>query len=111
VNVTTKGWLDDRTSDILYLPLNLLGSLPMSYSYRIVYVNDELEDVMDELNRMSRLRDASFNKELLDSLTHQQRSARIWIDQQPILDIIYVNEIEEVDGDLVQHFVVQKKVD
>jgi len=111
VNVTTKGWLEERNSDILYLPLNLLGSLPMSYSYRIVYVNDELEEVMDELNRMSRLRDASFNKELLDSLTHQQRSARIWIDQQPTLDIIYVNEVEEVDGDLIQHFVVQKQVD
>lgn len=105
IEVLNKQWLDEMTEDIIYVPINLLGSLPMRFTYRILYINDDLEDAMSYLTEKSKLREKSYNPEVLDNLERQQNIARIWIDQQPTLDVYYINDPEELNSDMVKSYV------
>ena len=104
INVTDKKWIDEIKADVCYVPLNLIGSLPMRYTYRILYVNDEIATVMENLHQRSKLRGASYNKELLDSLEYLEKVARIWIDQQPTIDVLYINNADEIETEFINAF-------
>jgi tetratricopeptide (TPR) repeat protein len=104
LNVLNPKWLDEIEADVTYVPLGILGSMPMRFTYRIVYVNDDLESAMNYLTEKSKLRDKSYNPEVLDSLEKQENVARIWIDQQPTIDIYYINDMEELKSDMLKSY-------
>ncbi len=102
MDITERGWLDNIQEDVIYLPTKLIPSLPPKYLYRVLYVTEEVEVSMEFLNRRNRLRANSYNQEFIDGLKTQDRNVRIWFDQQPIIDILYINHIEDLENDFVK---------
>ena len=90
---------------ICYLPENLIQNLLSKYDYRIVIVNDDVETVSDYLNSKTKLRKSSYNPDLIDGLVKMDITARIWLGQQPNLDIFYINELEDDKNELLISFV------
>jgi tetratricopeptide (TPR) repeat protein len=98
-------WFDGVKDDLLYVPIGMLGSIPERFSYRILFVNDSKDDIAMFLNERGRLRKTTYNETLLSALNKQEGVARVWMGQQPHLDILYVNSIEDVKTDLTQTFI------
>ncbi|GAB5417761.1 MAG: hypothetical protein Crog4KO_24900 [Crocinitomicaceae bacterium] len=98
-------WFDEAEEDILYIPIGMLGAIPERFSYRILFVNDSKDDVSMFLNERGRLRKTTYNENMLSALSKQESVARVWMGQQPHLDILYINAIEDVNSDLIQTFI------
>lgn len=105
INVTNPKWLDEIGSDVIYVPINLIASLPMRFSYRILYVNDEHDQVMDYLNKLDSIRKGTFNQEMLEGIQIQENNARIWLSHQPNVDILYLNDLEELKSELINSYI------
>lgn len=105
LDVMRKDWMDEVNADILYMPIAKLGSIPALYSYRILFVKDTIEDTSKYLNERGRLRSGTYNEAMIDSLKRQDEVSRVWMGQQPHLDIMYIEQVEEVSTQLIQTFI------
>ena len=104
VDVLNPNWFADLGQKINYIPLRVLGSLPPKFSYRIMFVNDDSEDVMRHLVEKEWPGKETFNPDLMDGVREQERRARTWLSQQPNLDLFYINLPDEVDNELITHY-------
>jgi predicted AlkP superfamily phosphohydrolase/phosphomutase/tetratricopeptide (TPR) repeat protein len=105
LDVLDKEWLDEIDSDLVYVPIGMLGSIPSQYSYRIVYVNDSIDDVSIYLNNRGKLRNDTYNDVMVEALKRQESVARVWLGQQPNLDIMFVNDAKDLKNELFQSFI------
>lgn len=104
IDVMKSDWLDHMESDVVYVPINKLASLPAKFHYRILFVNDTAEASAEFLNSKMRLRKNTYDASLLEDLQRQNGIARNWMNQQPHLDLIYINSPEELRTDLIQTY-------
>lgn len=102
---TNREWIEDVEENIIYVPLSHLPSLFMIYSYRILYVNDSIENAMDYTNRLQKIRTNTLNSELLVNIENQENRAKLWIDQQPALDVLYINDLADLSSELYTSFI------
>lgn len=105
LDVMKSNWLEAIEDEIVYIPIAFLGSLPIKFSYRIVFVVDEIEAVEQYLHSLARIRPATYDEGLISGLKRQFDVSSTWIDQQPQLDVLYLNAPEKVDDLLVQTFI------
>lgn len=104
LNVIQKGWLKKIEENVIYIPLHLLPNLPPLYSYRILFVDEDFEEVMAYINKLRRIKKHSYNLEVLEGLRRMDRVARSWMDQQPSLDIIYISNTNDQNNVLLKQF-------
>ena len=105
LNVLKPDWIKDISEDIVYVPIGMLGSLSVKFSYKILYVNDSVDGVSNFMNMENKKKAKTYNPQLLESLNIQSQKSKIWMSQQPNLDIIYLNSIEEIQEELFKLFV------
>ncbi len=106
-------WANPLNNDILegveehicYLPENMIQNLLAKYDCRFVVVNDEAENVSEFIHSQARMKKLSFNADLIDGLIKMDKTARIWLGQQPNLDLFYVNNLDESKSELLISFV------
>lgn len=99
-------WLSRYTEKIVFLPLNLISSLNAKYSYRFIFVNDLILNVADLTNKKLGIKTHAYNKELVEGFEKQERVAKTWLGQQPNLDIVYVNNLSDLNNEIVKKFFV-----
>lgn len=102
--VSRKGWLSEIDDEIVYLPIKAIPSLTANFIYRILFVTEDSDESMLYLNETLKLKGKSYNKDFLENIISQEKNARVWFDQQPLLDIKYLKDIEELDSDIVKQF-------
>lgn len=105
LNVLKPDWIKDISEDIVYVPIGMLGSLPVKFSYKILFVNDTIDSVSNFMNIENKKKAKTYNPKLLESLSIQSQKSKIWMSQQPNLDIIYLNSLEEIQEELFKLFV------
>ena len=105
LNVLKPDWIKDISEDIVYVPIGMLGSLPVKFSYKILFVNDTIDSVSNFMNIENKKKAKTYNPKLLESLSIQSQKSKIWMSQQPNLDIIYLNNLEEIQEELFKLFV------
>ncbi len=105
INVLEKGWMEELKGDVIYMPTHLIPSLPPRFFYRILYVNENVETATAYLNKMNKIRQNTYNQEFLDGLKLQDRNVKVWIDQQPLLDVYYIDQLENLDDVLLKQFI------
>lgn len=98
LNVMNPDWLSEYTGDVIYVPMQYFGALNAKFEYKFIFVKDEPEQVMDYMNGLMKMRKSSFNPELLADLLNLEKGTMSWFNQQPNLDISYVNDIHKLDG-------------
>jgi len=105
LDVLNKDWMNTIQEDVVYVPLAYLGSIPPRFNYRILFVNDSVDNASLYLNEKDKMRSNTFNLETIEGLTNQLGIVNIWLGQQPNLDILYLDRAEDVNTDLIQAFI------
>jgi predicted AlkP superfamily phosphohydrolase/phosphomutase/tetratricopeptide (TPR) repeat protein len=106
VDVSKKGWISEIEEKVMFVPLAFLPSLPQNYSYRILYVQQDSNEVMDFMLNKDRIRKGTISPELLSNLQEREKAIRIWIDQNADLDILYINRISDLESDMFNKFIL-----
>lgn len=97
LDIGKKGWFSEIEEDIVYVPMRLIPSLTIHFLYKIIFVVEDIESAMVYLNKKIKLREKSYNQDLIANLESLDREVRIWLDQQPLIDILYVQDAKNVD--------------
>ncbi len=97
LNVMNPDWLSEYTGDVIYVPMQYFGALNAKFEYKFIFIKDEPEQVMDYMNGLMKMRKSSFNPELLADLLNLEKGTMSWFNQQPNLDISYINDIRKLD--------------
>ena len=58
----------------------------------------------EDINSQLKIKKGTFNTELMDALEKQERVSRLWISQQPNLDIVYINNLHDLENELFKKF-------
>jgi len=106
ISVIETNWLSKYKEKIIFLPLNFIASLNDIYSYRFIYVLDNIHNVTQQTNKKMKIKSSTYNKDLMEAFEKQERVAKIWLGQQPNLDIVYINSIDDLDKDIVKKFLI-----
>lgn len=107
LSVIEKGWLQKMEGHVIYVPMKAIPSLPPSYSYRMIFVNDDPEKVMAHLQSKGRVKSETYNPDLLDGILLAGRKVKTWLSQQPNLDITYLNSIEDIDSQVISQYIAK----
>jgi hypothetical protein len=102
-----KNWFSALQENLVFVPVNLVPSIPPQYSLRIILVDTSAEEGMRYLMEKVRPGAQAFNQELIDNVSFAERQMRTWISQQPDLDVIYVHDASEINSDLLKQFATQ----
>ncbi len=105
LDVLNPKWIEEHSDELIYVPLARIGSLPVNYSYRILFVNEEVFAASDFMNSQVKMRPGTYNENLVEALKRQDGVARIWLGQQPNLDILYINNVVELENELIQAYI------
>lgn len=101
-----KDWFSKQNENIIYVPMQFLSSLNAFYAYKFIYVNEDINVVAEEINAELKIKEGTYNTDLIDALKKQQNVSRLWIAQQPNLDIIYVNDSQDLENELFKKFII-----
>lgn len=101
-----KDWFSGQKENMIYVPMQFLSSLNAFYAYKFIYVNEDIHHVAEEINAEMKIKQGTFNTDLIEALKKQQNVSRLWIAQQPNLDIIYVNDSQDLDNELFKKFII-----
>ncbi len=96
INVMNTNWLTEYTGDVIYVPMQYFGALNARYEYKFIFIKDDTERVMEYINGLMKMRRGSFNSELLADLVNLEQATMSWFNQQPNLDIIYINDLDKL---------------
>lgn len=107
ISVLNKNWFAELDGNVVYVPLKALASIPPRYSLRVVFVNDDPELVMKNLMNKLRPGEDVYNEEFLESVLFSERSVKTWLSQQPDLDLVYVNKLEDINSELVKQYLTK----
>lgn len=106
IEVLDKDWFSKMKEKIIYLPINYIASLNAKYSFRILYINDELDAVIDDTHKKIKRKNNTFDADLIEMYSKHERVARTWMSHQPNLDILYINNYKELSSLIVSKFLI-----
>ena len=86
-------WLETAIGKIIYIPCRFLNDLPNFYSYKLIYLEDDLSDL--ETTKKSVLsKKMSENTLILNDLSEFQKDKQVielWLESQPTLPTLFIN--------------------
>jgi hypothetical protein len=94
-------WLEDAVGKVVKIISQLLRHLPSDYSYEIVFMRREMDEILASQERMLVRRGEETDKiadEKLAALFQQHlRGVQHWLNNQPNIDVIYVSYNQVLD--------------
>ena len=95
----TGKFFEKNNNETIYVPINFLGSLPVIYDYKIIYINDNFNDVLKYFSNENNVFGSTENYDLNQSihLEKQIDNANLWLNQQPDLDLFYIEKEDTID--------------
>jgi predicted AlkP superfamily phosphohydrolase/phosphomutase/tetratricopeptide (TPR) repeat protein len=111
VDSSNRYWMKEVKEEVLFVPIGFLSSLPQNFTYRVLYVVQDHKDVMEYILSKDRIRKSTVSPELLNQLEEQEKRVRIWIDQHANLDILYLNELEDLNSEVFNKFILNEIVE
>ena len=85
-------------NSIMFLPLSFLGSLPVVYDYKIIYIDETVEKSSQYINSKTNKLKEGYDIQANNMLQKQQDDANLWINQQPDLDLYYFSSNEKINS-------------
>lgn len=87
-------WVDEASGKAVKIISSLLEYLPPQHSYKIVFMERELNEILASQQKMlanrkesSKVEDAKMKRQFQDHL----KSIKAWLIRQPNIDVMYVN--------------------
>ena len=91
----SKSWLEDAPGKAVKVISELLKELPTSYSFKLIFMNRNLEEVIASQNKMLVRRgeppDAGDDEKMMLLFEKHLRKVQQWIDQQSHFEVIFLD--------------------
>ena len=99
-------WLPEAQGKVVKMIAALLKHLPPGYVYRVIFMEREMDEVLSSQRQMLIRRgeptDRIADEQMADLFRRHVQQVRGWLQQQPDLDVIYVNYREVLAHPLKQ---------
>jgi hypothetical protein len=110
-----KAWLEQAEGKVVKMISQLLKHLPPDYTYKVVFMRRKMEEILASQRKMLVRRGEENNAisdEKIASLfrKHLER-VMAWLDEQPNLEVIYVNYNEVLEDPVAQVRVINRFFD
>jgi predicted AlkP superfamily phosphohydrolase/phosphomutase/tetratricopeptide (TPR) repeat protein len=97
-------WLETVVGKIVYIPCRYLNELPNFYSYKIIYINEDITEIEPSTNSnlVKKRNEKSISVEVLSKYEKDKTVIEMWIESQPGIAPLYinVNEINHSPDDI-----------
>jgi len=101
-----QAWLKEADGKAVKMISALLKYLPQNYAYRIIFMRREMEEILASQRQMLIRRGEptdTVSDERIAGLSHEHlHRVATWIDDQPNIDVLYVNYNEILKDPLTQ---------
>jgi len=101
-----QAWLDDAKGKAVKMVSALLKHLPPSYSYNVIFMRRQIEEVLASQQKMLARRgeatDAVSDERLAGLFAKHVEMIEAWLDNQPNIDVLYVDYGQVLEKPLVQ---------
>jgi predicted AlkP superfamily phosphohydrolase/phosphomutase/tetratricopeptide (TPR) repeat protein len=104
IDVSNKNWLSELKEKVCFVPLNFIGSLSGRFDYSFIFVNYELENVLDFIQKDEGKNTETFDVDLYKAIEKQVRTVQTWFSQQPNLDVVYINSVIDLETVFLQNY-------
>lgn len=105
INPLDPKWFNNFSERICYVPISFLPSLNAKYSYRFLFVEERPEQLVEWVHAKNKIKEGTYNKELIDVLIDKEKVARTWMSHQPNIDVLYFTENEDINSEIVNKFI------
>lgn len=90
-----KSWLKDAQGKVVKIISQLLETLPVNYTYKVIFMQRSLAEILASQQQMLIRRgeptDRISNEELAKLFEKHLIQVETWLKQQPNFDVLYVN--------------------
>jgi hypothetical protein len=86
-------WLETAVGKIIYIPCRFLIDLPNYYSYKLIYIEEDLAD-LESTKKSILSKKISQNTLSIRDLSEFQKDKQVielWIESQPTLPTLFIN--------------------
>lgn len=91
-------WLDEAKNKTLKVLVPNLFHLPSIYTYKIIFMLRDMEEIVLSHQTMIREKKNTYNPTLLNGFTQQLEQAKTWIESQPNVEVLYLNYKDVVNN-------------
>lgn len=86
-------WLATAVGKIVYIPCRYLNELPNFYSYKIIYLNEDIMDIEPSTNThfSKKTMEMSISVEVLSKYEKDKTVIEMWIESQPGIASLFIN--------------------
>jgi hypothetical protein len=92
---TDRLWLKDARGKAVKMISALLKHLPRDYNYKVIFMRRKMDEILASqkqmLVRREEATDAVSDEKMAELFRRHLRQVTTWLDEQPNLDVIYVN--------------------
>jgi hypothetical protein len=97
-----KSWLPNAKGKVVKVISALLKHLPPEYSYRVIFMMRNMEEILSSQKQMLIRRgeptDKVTDKDLAEMFRNHLRRVENWLDEQPNFKVLYIDYIEALNS-------------
>lgn len=86
-------WLETAVGKIVYIPCRYLNELPNFYSYKIIYLNEDITEIEPSTNTniSKKTMEMSISVDVLSKYEKDKTVIEMWIESQPGIASLFIN--------------------
>lgn len=86
-------WLETAVGKIVYIPCRYLNELPNFYSYKIIYLNEDITEIEPSTNTniSKKTMEISISVDVLSKYEKDKTVIEMWIESQPGIASLFIN--------------------
>ena len=104
IDVSQPNWLSNFSEHVVFVPLQLIGSISGKFDLVFLYVQDDVLKAADFILQLEIKKESVYDAELIHALQKQVSVIETWFAQQPNLDVVYLTNPEDVHTPFVKKY-------
>ncbi|WP_343632491.1 alkaline phosphatase family protein [Fluviicola sp.] len=97
-----NSWLADQDGKTIKVIMQLLGSLNLNCDYKIIFMERDLDEVMQSQQKMLGKPVDTYNTKLKATFEQQKEKNRAWLEAQPHMDVLFVNYSDVIENPMAE---------
>ncbi|TSJ48089.1 alkaline phosphatase family protein [Fluviicola chungangensis] len=93
-----NSWLKDQNGKTIKVIMQLLGNLDLNCDYKIIFMERDLDEVMQSQQKMLGKPVDTYNAKLKTTFEQQKEKNRAWLEAQPHMDVLFVNYSDVIEN-------------
>ena len=112
---TNKAWLGETKGKAVKIVSELLEELPETHLYKVIFMNRDLQEVVESQNKMLLRRgnetESTDDEKMRALFENHLEKVKSWLDRQSHLEVVYVNYIDVLNDSAAEVRRIEKFLD